>query len=224
MVYNTQNYWVLGLFPSSIILENRKHYVSETGSVSVRRWRGEKTPTQGRFVSYAITMLCVYDPPLSTIEYLEESLWNLVCISWHLNLSERLTSQIPRISLCVCMCTPLSLLSNGTLQMLPRQQIRTPQQNYWTRRFLCGGPPGWGGLASETVKCGHESRGTRTWEWLRWRRPAAIINDRPIHLSRACYIRTITASVQLGGKKYWSWVSRVWRQDELIGGKPPVVK
>jgi hypothetical protein len=36
MVYNTQNYWVFGLFPSSGILENRKH-VSETGYVSVLR-------------------------------------------------------------------------------------------------------------------------------------------------------------------------------------------
>jgi hypothetical protein len=45
------------------------------------------------------------------------------------------------------------------------------------------GPPGWGSLESGTVKCGHESRGTRTWEWLRWRKPAAIVNDRPIHSS-----------------------------------------
>jgi hypothetical protein len=44
----------------------------------------------------------------------------------------------------------------------------------------------------------------------------------PSSRERGCYIRTITASVQL--KKYWSWVSRVWRQDELIGGKPTVVK
>jgi hypothetical protein len=35
MVYNTQNYWVYGFFPSSSILENRKHDVSESGSVSV---------------------------------------------------------------------------------------------------------------------------------------------------------------------------------------------
>jgi hypothetical protein len=34
MVYNTQNYWVFGLCPSSGILETRKHDVSETGSVS----------------------------------------------------------------------------------------------------------------------------------------------------------------------------------------------
>jgi hypothetical protein len=39
----------------------------------------------------------------------------------------------------------------------------------WTTLFLGdidtrGGPdpPGWGSLESETVKCGHESRGTRT--------------------------------------------------------------
>jgi hypothetical protein len=31
----TKNYWVLGLFPLSGILENRKHDDSETGSVSV---------------------------------------------------------------------------------------------------------------------------------------------------------------------------------------------
>jgi hypothetical protein len=41
----TQNYWVFGLLPTSGILETRKHDVSETGSVSVLRWRG-KTPTQ----------------------------------------------------------------------------------------------------------------------------------------------------------------------------------
>jgi hypothetical protein len=46
MVYNRQNYCVFLLFPSSGILENTKHDVSETGSVSVLRWRREKTPTQ----------------------------------------------------------------------------------------------------------------------------------------------------------------------------------
>jgi hypothetical protein len=34
MVYNIQNYWVFGLFPSSGIIGIRKHDVSETGSVS----------------------------------------------------------------------------------------------------------------------------------------------------------------------------------------------
>jgi hypothetical protein len=45
MVYNTQNYCVFGLHPSSGILETRKHNVSETGSVSILKWGG-KTPTQ----------------------------------------------------------------------------------------------------------------------------------------------------------------------------------
>jgi hypothetical protein len=34
MVYNTQIYWVFGLLPSSGILENRKHDVSERDTVS----------------------------------------------------------------------------------------------------------------------------------------------------------------------------------------------
>jgi hypothetical protein len=45
MVYNTQNYWVFGLSPSSGILETRKHDVSGTVSVSILRLGG-KTPTQ----------------------------------------------------------------------------------------------------------------------------------------------------------------------------------
>jgi hypothetical protein len=32
MVYNTQDYWVFWTFPSSGIVETRKHDVSETGS------------------------------------------------------------------------------------------------------------------------------------------------------------------------------------------------
>jgi hypothetical protein len=31
MVYNTQNYWIFGLCPSSGIVETTKHDVSETG-------------------------------------------------------------------------------------------------------------------------------------------------------------------------------------------------
>jgi hypothetical protein len=37
MAYNTNNYWVFGLCPSSGIVGTRKHDVSETGSVSVLR-------------------------------------------------------------------------------------------------------------------------------------------------------------------------------------------
>jgi hypothetical protein len=41
MVYNTQNYWGFGLYPSSGFnnyKKKNKHEVSETGSVSVLRW------------------------------------------------------------------------------------------------------------------------------------------------------------------------------------------
>jgi hypothetical protein len=37
-----------------------------------------------------------------------------------------------------------------------------------------------GSLESETVKYGHKSHGTGTREWLRWRGPAATVNDRPV--------------------------------------------
>jgi hypothetical protein len=37
-----------------------------------------------------------------------------------------------------------------------------------------------GSLESETVKYGHESNGTRTQEWLRWRGSLAIVNDTPV--------------------------------------------
>jgi hypothetical protein len=40
----------------------------------------------------------------------------------------------------------------------------------WGIQIQGPGPPGWGSLKSETVKWGHEPRGTRTWEWMRWRR------------------------------------------------------
>jgi hypothetical protein len=49
----------------------------------------------------------------------------------------------------------------------------------------------------------------------------------PSSSQRICYIRTTTAMVQLQNKKeeISGRESRgAWRQDELIGGKPPVVK
>jgi hypothetical protein len=67
---------------------------------------------------------------------------------------------------------------------IPRQTGRlTVGRNIRLRPRLnrrSSGPPGLRILESERVKCGHESCGTRTWEWLRWRKPAPIVNDRPI--------------------------------------------
>jgi hypothetical protein len=46
-----------------------------------------------------------------------------------------------------------------------------------------------GSHESETVKYNHESHRTRTRKWLRWRGPAAIVNDRPVFTSeRAVHI------------------------------------
>jgi hypothetical protein len=50
--------------------------------------------------------LCICVSPLSTFEYLNQSLRNLVCISWQLSPSQLLTSKIPPITLCVYMCSP----------------------------------------------------------------------------------------------------------------------
>jgi hypothetical protein len=45
----------------------------------------------------------------------------------------------------------------------------------------------------------------------------------PSSRQRGCYIRTITAGVQLK-KNSGRGSQGAWRQDKLIGGKPPVVK
>jgi hypothetical protein len=58
----------------------------------------------------------------------------------------------------------------------------------------------------------------------RWRGPAVIVNDRTSCRQRGSYIRTITESVQLENKITGRESQGACRQDELIGGKPSVVK
>jgi hypothetical protein len=78
-----------------------------------------------------------------------------------------------------------------------------------------------GGL--DTVKCGHESRATRTGEWLHWRGPAAIVNYRPITSSEGMlhkdYDRKCSHENNTGRESQGAC-----RQDELINGKSSVVK
>jgi hypothetical protein len=57
--------------------------------------------------------LCVCDPPL-TFACLNQSLWNVVCIPWNLSPSQRHTSQICPVSLCVYMRIPKSFVDNGS--------------------------------------------------------------------------------------------------------------
>jgi hypothetical protein len=61
-----------------------------------------------------------------------------------------------------------------------------------------------GSLKTETVKHGREFHGTRTREWLRWRGPAAILNDRPVLSSeRAPYINKFGTGRLTGGRNIW---------------------
>jgi hypothetical protein len=84
------------------------------------------------------------------------------------------------------------------------------------------GPPSWGSLESGIIKCGHESRGTRTSEWLRWQGPAVIVNDRPILSSERMLYKDYDRKCSVE-KKSGSESQGVCRQ-ELNSGQPPVVK
>jgi hypothetical protein len=53
-----------------------------------------------------------------------------------------------------------------------------------------------GSLKSETVKYGHESKGTQTRERLRWRGPAAYTKDRPILSSERAPHKNKTVTVK----------------------------
>jgi hypothetical protein len=57
------------------------------------------------------------------------------------------------------------------------------------------------------VKYDHEPLWTRTWEWLCWRGPAAIVKDRPILSSNRMLRKDYNSECSVE-KSYWSWVSR----------------
>jgi hypothetical protein len=69
----------------------------------------------------------------------------LVCISWHLSPSQWHISQIPPISLCVCMCIPLLSLGKGLVKGIspfvarqqPGKDVPAGMKNCWRHRFLC---------------------------------------------------------------------------------------
>jgi hypothetical protein len=81
-----------------------------------------------------------------------------------------------------------------------------------------------GNLESETVKYGPEYHGTRTREWMRWRRPAAIVNYRPIFSSERALYMDQDRRCSIEKKKSGRESQGTRRQDELIGGIPSVVK
>jgi hypothetical protein len=101
MVYNKQNYWVFGLFPSPGILENRKHDVSETGSVSVLRWRGKQIQFPKRRFFY-------------TLEYWKMDRVKKTVILWSIFYVTQIYTKLPK-NLIVTrfnMSLRFSLLSN----------------------------------------------------------------------------------------------------------------
>jgi hypothetical protein len=73
-----------------------------------------------------------------------------------------------------------------------------------------------GSLECETVKCGHKSRGNRIWEWLRWRRPAEIVNSRPNFSSERTLHKDYNASVQLENKNSGSGSQGACRQTNWL--------
>jgi hypothetical protein len=92
-------------------------------------------------------VVCVSMNPPSplTFECLNQSLWNVICISWHLSPFQRCTSLIPPFSLCVICVSPLLLLGKGSIQctlpLIARQLLgkHVPTAtNIWNNRNILG--------------------------------------------------------------------------------------
>jgi heme/copper-type cytochrome/quinol oxidase subunit 2 len=90
--------------------------------------------------------------------------------------------------------------------------------------MLGPGSPVWVSVECEEVKCGRECRRTRTWEWLRWREPAAILNERPILLSERILHKDYNSKCSVDKKNIGRESQVDCREAELIGDKPLVVK
>jgi hypothetical protein len=73
------------------------------------------------------------------------------------------------------------------------------------------------------TKFGHEFRGTRTREWLRWRVATAIVNDRFILSSERMLHKDCNRKCSVK-KNAGRESQEAWLQKELPGGKPSVVK
>jgi hypothetical protein len=78
------------------------------------------------------------NPPLTTFQCLNQSVWNLIYHGTWAHLNGVLHKSLPLV--CVLYVYPcISLLDNGSVKTLTRQTILTQQQmNCWTRRFLWG--------------------------------------------------------------------------------------
>jgi hypothetical protein len=82
-------------------------------------------------VWYHLALYIRVTPPHINFEFQKQSLWNLVCISWHLSPSQRRTSKIPPISLCVCICIPLIVARQRLGKYIPAaMNARNNRRNF----------------------------------------------------------------------------------------------
>jgi hypothetical protein len=119
------------------------------------------------------------------------------------------TWSVPR---CYKQATGLGLSQN----LVPRSKTGRPCS--WRIWIRGPGPPGSWSLKSDIVKFGHESRWTRTWEWLGLRGPAAIVHDRPILSSERMLHKEYDRKGPVE-KNLWSWASSV-----LLRRKRSIIK
>jgi hypothetical protein len=84
MVYNTQNYCVFGVCPSSSILKTREHNVSETGSL-YRKIRGTVIGTAVTSDDHVLKNLCSTHSDDSTDFFIIGFLYSL-CMFWSANV------------------------------------------------------------------------------------------------------------------------------------------
>jgi hypothetical protein len=75
-----------------------------------------------------------------------------------------------------------------------------------------------GSLKTETVKYGRGIQGTRTWERLGWRGPAAYTKDRPVLSSERAPHKNKTVTII----NIWSWAPDGARHQDLLIDRPSV--
>jgi hypothetical protein len=82
---------------------------------------------------------CVCVSALSPLESLNQSVWNLICVSRYMVPSKRRISYIHLIGLCACMCVPLSFIGKDSMKNVTAQRKHMQQKNIcWTSHFGCG--------------------------------------------------------------------------------------
>jgi hypothetical protein len=115
---------------------------------------------------------------------------------------------------------------NITLTLTLKRKSRAWGCN-WVTQFLGNINTGtwrsrlWESRIWDTKICSWVPR-TRTWEWLCWWGPSATVNNRPILLSERMLQKDYESKCSV--EENIGRVSQgAWRQDEVIGGKQPIV-